>query len=381
MNDCINVLTNRCRLFLKDKVTVAVFILSIAVFSFMIKDMNLSADDRSAIPIGLVDDDNSMLSVKFSDRLKTNESLGISEAAFGELKNKLLDGYIRCILVIKKGYGKNIENGMNTGLIYVYRNPDDAIATVVTDIAAGDMMMDICESRTYTEFEKLRADGYKLSLDRKAFYEMADSIASDESYSLLFNYKYIKPSSGSQLTVKIKNSLIYRQAIACIAGIIITLILLFSMSYICIEWQSGMTERLKVTMQGKFFSFCGNILAAMSMIFIMDFAFTLIMCYYTGMFSRLFRILFYIIVFSAEWAVVFILLSYIICRFSNYRNGNGLGALFSYQIAGALMVLSCGALGFISMVDGILTGRLPAAFSYVPNIWFIDRLTEILINI
>ena len=33
------------------------------------------------------------------------------------------------------------------------------------------------------------------------------------------------------------------------------------------------------------------------------------------------------------------------------------------------------------MVDGILTGRLPAAFSYVPNIWFIDRLTEILINI
>ena len=63
-------------------------------------------------------------------------------------------------------------------------------------------------------------------MTEKAFYEMADGIASDDSYSLLFNYKYIKPSSGSTLAVKIRTA-IYRQAIACIAGIIITLILLF----------------------------------------------------------------------------------------------------------------------------------------------------------
>ena len=102
-----------------------------------------------------------------------------------------------------------------------------------------------------------------------------------------------------------------------------------------------MTERLKVTMQEIFFFLrkysCGNVNDIYN-----GFC---IYLNYVLLYWYVFKIIqdtFYIMVFSAEWAVIFILLSYIICRFSNYRNGNGLGALFSYQIAGALMVLSCG---------------------------------------
>ena len=127
----------------------------------MIKDMNFSTGDRSAIPIGLVDDDNSMLSVKFSDRLKTNESLGISGNSFLASLKQTFRWLYQMYSGNKKGYEK-ISKRMNTGLIYVYRNPDDAIATVVTDIAAGDMMMDICKAGLIQEFEKLKADGYKV---------------------------------------------------------------------------------------------------------------------------------------------------------------------------------------------------------------------------
>lgn len=353
----------RMKLLCRDRMTVFVFFLAAISFLYGMSDLNREAEERSSIPIGIVNLSDEPMAQELTQRLIQMPSLHVTVGDLDTLMARMEDGYLRCILEIREDYAERIEKGKYKELITVYHQENDNVATVITDIAAGEMMYDVCLARAYAEYEAL-PPGEKEKYTREQYEAYTEAMRSDVKFDFAFRFSFVDTEGKEQKGTE--NSLFYRQAVAATAAMLLAMLQLSIMAGVVMEKEQGILRRRRLTALGMAAETVGNLLGAMTGAILLAAIFAACACFGAGKTEVFGAMLWTTLLFSIMMSLI-----YFICA-------KILPGLQSYQICGTLLLLVFGACGFCSMVEGVLIDEFPAWFDYVPNCMFLHRVTELL---
>lgn len=354
----------RVRLFLKDRMTLCVLAVSVLGFLFCMADLNRGAKELAAIPVGLVDLDKSEKSAELTEKLRALEALSIKCGTYEELAALMEEGRLRCILGIREGYGERLNAGKSRNLLDVYYEEDDRVATIVTDIVAGEMMYDICQAQAYLAYEDLPA-GEREKYGRQEYEAYAASLIGGEDFDFAFEFRFVGEGSRERET-GIKSSLFYRQVVAAVAALLFALLMMSALSGVCLEREAGILGRRQLAGLTGGAELLGSMAACAVFSMLPAAVFAVCVAAGVGEWEKFFPVFWTSVLFSVIMALIYYLLA---------RLAPG---LFSYQVAGTVLLLVFGVCGFLGMVEGVLFPEFPGWFRYVPNCaylrWFMDVL-------
>ncbi len=339
----------RLKICLKDRTAGICYLISAIVMLALLLSLDSAGEERSAIPVGVVVNDDSPEARNFVEGMKNTPSVYVNEGSLEELKEKLLDGLLNCIFVIDEGFGEKIRMGFPDEIITVISGEDDRMSVILSDITAGNMIYDICVNKTYKAYLALGAENKK---SRDEFMKSMDKEKEDSSYDFTFDVKYENVSSKKLEEKQITNGMIYKQMIAGMLAMLLCLIAFVSCNCFCLEYESGIATRLK-ELPGKRVSF-------EIMDFLGIFVYTLPLSLVAGFLLSDIK--------GVICSIVYLLVMCILCTFVSKL----IKRTESYQIAGAVLVIGLGVLGFVSVFSGIIGG--PEFLKYTPNAFYINLL-------
>ena len=363
----------RIRLLLTDRTASVCYIVSAAVILAVLLSLNIHAEEKSAIPIGLIDEDRSETSKELCRRLGELPSLYIYEGSMEELTELLLDGYVNSIYVIEQGYEDRVNAADTAELICVTYSGDDRISSLICDIFAGCMMYDICLNKTYAEYESLdrsriNADvtsgdaddtvmAQKLTKSEYAAY-LQNRRASGE-FEFTFDVTYTEAGSGEIQRSDITNGMLYRQMIAAILAMLIMLVCFCGYNVQVTEYENGLRSRLKTVMSGP--GCCAAEILAVSLYTAPLAVPVSLLLTADGGIGNFFGILLVNLVFILVSGAIFRLLA-------------GLaGGTFTYQLLGTAVTLILGISGFVSVFEGLMG---ISVLQYTPVAVYISELIQ-----
>lgn len=354
----------RLKLFGRDRATIVVFLVAAICFLLCMTDLNLGAEEKASLPVGVVNLDDGVKAQELVDGLKEAQALFVTEGSYEELEEKLFDGYLRCIIVIKDGYTRKLESGKYRELISIYHESSDQVASVIGDIVAAEMMYDVCLAKGYKAYEKL-PEGEKEKYTREEYKAYAASLLDSEEFDFSFEFFY-EDGHGVQEETALDNSIFYRQAVAALAAMLMTLLQLTTMAELQLEKQQGIQARRRLTAMSRRAALCGNLLVSGVFSALLAGMFAVSVGIGTGTARKIFSIFLISLLFSLAMAVVY------------YFLAKAARSVLAYQIAGAVWLLVSGIGGFGFMVEGVLLPKLPVWAEYLPNVMYLHYFTNII---
>ncbi len=355
----------RLKLLFKDRVTAAVLVIASAFFLFGMEGLNSGAEERSSIPVGVLSRDDSPGAAEFVRRLGELESLYVISGSFEELERALEDGYVRCILELREDFAERIADGKYRNLINVYSVEGDNVATVIADIAAGEMMYEICLAQCYEAYGEL-PEGERRKYTKEEYEAYAASLIGAENFDFAFRFRFVD-SAGRERGTGIQNSVFYRQAAAVVGSMLLALVQFAAMAGVHFEKQQGILARRKLTGLSRTAEAAGNLIAAGVLSAGMSSIFAWCACSAAGKRENIFSMLWTTLLFSIIMALIYYILAAVVPD------------LLVFQAAGALLLLGAGVCGFLSLVEGVMFRELPGWVRWVPNSVFLRKFTELML--
>ena len=339
----------RLKIALRDRTAGICYLVSAVVILALLMGLDSAGEERSAIPIGLAVHDDSSEAEKFVTGLKNTPAVYVTEGEVDELKERLLDGLINCIFVVDEGFGEKIRQGFPDEIITVISGEDDRMSVILSDITAASIMYDICLNKGYRGY---KAVGEQSRMTKEEYAERAARLKGDSDFAFTFNLTYEDSSTQKIEEKEITNGMIYKQMIAGMLAMLLCLISFVSCNCFCLEYEAGVAYRLK-ELPGKRFPM-------ETMDFLGIFVYTLPLGLVSGfLFGGMNGVV---------YSLVYLLIMCIVCTVISKL----IKKTESYQIAGAVLVIGLGVLGFVSVFSGIIGG--PEFLKYTPNAIYINLL-------
>lgn len=376
MKDILNRISISLRLVLRDKGTIIVFLLSVLSFFLVCNSLNQAATKQSKIPIGLINldvkseqgvDTPTESSLSLAQNLHTVESFLVIEKDFDTLERMLQKREIYCFYVINKGYEEKLKIGDLTHLITAYQVRGDQSVSVLSDIFAGEMMYQICVERTASRYAVILKD--KSLEGKEDFYQYAKELRENDELEFKFDITLSDTISGQEMFENIDNSLIYRQVIAGLFAILLSFVIMFSYTYVCMEREQGIEKRVKISLASRWSNDLGTIGSVLILSLFLCIVFISCVCYYAKIPQAFVRLLFLSLTFALMVSLLFLFITKIVHSF------------IAYQLFGAIMVLVLGVSGFLSFIGVVLKADFLNVFKFTPNGWFIEKFVDIIVNI
>lgn len=360
------------KLLLRDKVTTAVFLGAVLVIFYLCHSLNLSAQDQAKLPIGFINLDQTKeeltkTSEQLVQRLKQSESFEIVQGSEADLNHALEKGEIIAIFKIMPGYEKNIQRGNFNDLIHMTYPAKSEFASLLTDIFAGEMMKEICYYKSYLKYQTLDFN-HVTQLTKQQYLEKIEQLEQDDDFMFDFDVTFQNSDVQSSPVQNIKNTVLYRQFVSGIFAVMAPFMLLFSFSYVCIEKKQCIAGRQKVSFVHPVAKQIGLLLSAYLPQFLISIIFTLCVCFYANCFSVFGKILMLSMAFCFVMEIIIYLLS------------NICSSVVSFQLAGTIIILVTGMIGFCTVFQSLMPETWTNLFHYIPNSWFIDRFADIIIT-
>ena len=166
--DVLNIIKLRMKLLLSNRILFVTIILFFLMAAVTINTFFVAAKDKSTIPIGVVDLDDSSHSRLMIDNLKKNKLLKVNiysqdlftdeiiNANENKLINKIERKEINALFIIKKGFGNNIENGKFEKIINDYYLEDKKYASLISDIVLSSILDDVCYNYSINKYFSLK---------------------------------------------------------------------------------------------------------------------------------------------------------------------------------------------------------------------------------
>lgn len=346
----------RIKTLICDKTTVVCFALSVCVITALLFGFKYYAKERSSVPVGLIDMDNSELSVKLVNRIKSSNALFVYEGDFDYLYELMTDGFVNSILVINENYGEKVRNGLATGLIRVYAAADNKIATVIQDIVAGAMMDDICLNRAYITYSSsTQAPDSKIyTFDDYSTY--VDREREDELYGFDFDITFRDEVGRTKTASDVSNDMLYRQMIALMLSMLIMLLIFCANNVYVLEKESGIAKRLKTGRVSGFILFLED--NAGALMFVLPALLLVSFLFGADSFIKLMPV-------NVIYAVFMSLIFSTLARF--------VPSPFSYRFIGTSLIIVLSIFGFISVFEGFLGVDI---FASTPSALYIRKIVS-----
>ena len=377
-------LKKRLKLGFSDKAYLIVMLLCVAIFGVIVHYINSRSAESSRFPIGIVNEDKSETSNKLVLALKKNASLSVYEEDFNELKERMENGVLECIFVIDKGYEEKLASLKTRKVISLYKSPGDKISGVISDIVAGEMMLDIMSEMSYNDysvrFEEAAAEGAEL-LSKDEYYQMISELKKDPKYQLAFNIHTIAVSKtetealrgDSEIAYSVDASFVYEQVIICLMGLIISFISMTGAVTFISEARSGVGIRLKCLGRNKIAAFAGNCLGIFVQLSVFSFALAAI-------FERkmLLKALLINFGFALFWEVLCVAIAYAVAYIFKREEAPGSKAYAAYNCICLVAVLLSAAICVAYIFEGIVFEKVPEFLHYTPGLKYLSLLSELL---
>lgn len=364
------------KLLIRDKITVAVFLMASFCFFLICATLNFSAQDRSRIPIGLANLDlekvdgkkqATKISQELVDAVTDSTSFRVVLGEVDELKKALTNGEINTIFVINRGYQERIMSGSTKQTITLYKSSINRVATLLSDIFAGEMLDQICLQKSWLKYNGLDFEGYD-RLSAKEYIEYVHRMNLEDEFEFTFDVELVSTNSKDTNYEKLSNTVLYRQIIAGIFAMLLSFVVLFSFTYVCMEKEQGITRRKQLTLSNRLAEYIGSILAVLLLSGLLCVIFVSCICYYANAGDAFLPLL----QLSLSYALVMAIFFTILVLLTK--------GVISYQMIGAVLILILGMLGFFTMFEGLFVNNLINVLENTPNGWFIRRFVDIIVN-
>lgn len=364
------------KLLIRDKITVAVFLLACLCFFFICSTLNFSAQDRSRIPIGLANLDlekidgqkvATRVSQELVDAVMDSTSFRVVLGEVDELKKALTNGEINTIFVINRGYQERIMRGSTKQNITIYKSTENKLATLLSDIFAGEMLDEICLQKSWLKYRGLDFEGFE-QLSADEYREYVLRMMDEDEFEFTFDVELVSTMSSDANYDKLSNTLLYRQIIAGIFAMLLSFVVLFSFTYVCMEKEQGISRRKRLSLNNRVAEHLGTVMTVLLLAGLLCIIFVSCICYYAKAdyaFWPLLRL-------SLTYALLMSLIFIVLVRLTK--------GVISYQMIGAVIILILGMLGFFTMIEGLVFNNLINALENTPNGWFIRRFVDIIVN-
>jgi ABC-2 type transport system permease protein len=364
------------KLLVRDKITVMVFCLASSCFFFICATLNFSAESQSRIPIGFANHDverlagekaPTELSQELVDTVTNSTSFRVSYGDLDSLKEAMADGELESIFVINRGYQERIMSGSTSRLITVYKSAESKMSMFLSDIFAGEMLDQICLQKSWLKYRDLDFEGTH-KLTKEEYREYVNQIRQEEEFESTFEVELTSTDSINVNYEKLNNSVLYRQIVAGIFAMLLSFVVLFSFTYVCMEKEQGIQRRKKLAISNRLSEHIGTIVAVLATTGLLCLIFVFCICYYTNTSQAFWPLL----ALSMEYACIMALIFMLLVRVTK--------GVIAYQMLGSVLILCLGMLGFCIMVDGVVFKNLINVLENTPNGWFIRKFVDIIVK-
>lgn len=366
--DILCILLLRLKLITKDAITISALVSSILIFSIVIHGLSSSAEEQSALPIGIVDYDNSSESRALLTRLNKVPAIRLVESEESKLQKLLLDEMVNAIFIIEEGYEKKLKKGRPQEVITVYYVDSDRASSIISDIVAGEMLYPISLYKSIRTYEGLDYGREKLSATEYEAY-ISNLLEGSTDFDFAFRMIYANPDRSITEEKPLSNSIIFNQIIFGILGILVSFIAMFLISGVVRDREMGVAARLKIS---KFHSLkldtgnYGSVLLVESMIAVL---FSELIYRQLGMgeYRLYLSACLLILLYAMLMGGIFLLIAKVV------------KSIIAYQMLCTILILIMGGLGFYRLLSGLSEILSESILKIIPNNWFIQGFTDIIV--
>lgn len=361
----------RLVLLFRDSLSRAVYLISAIIFILILSSLNLHAEERSSIPVGIVDRDQSDYSIRLIQDLKEVSAIYLYEGELEELETLLLDGYISSIFVIKPGYEANIKKGETKELLELYSGKDDKTSVILSDIVAGRMMERISFHIGLNQYLSLSEDSAKNGARERSaenYTAYARKLRESGELDFAFRITYVDFEDENIPQEVLSNSIIYQQMIVGMLAMLLSFVTLFTFTSLQMEREQGLCIRRKLSCCTPFAEAAGNIVSILMLGGILCVIVSVSMGLVIkdkGVVNLVLPLFFLSLLYIFSISILYLLLSVIT------------KTVFRYQAAGAAVTLLLGFLGFVSVFSEVLPINIDW-IRFIPNGWYIKSFISIL---
>lgn len=368
LRDIAHIFIFRIKLICKDMTTLAALLFSLLIFTLVLTVLSGSAQEHSAIPIGIVDKDQSRESAELMVRVAETPALRVIEGEEEELHELLLDEMVNALFVIEEGYGRKIWMGDSREIITMYYIRDNKSSSIISDIIAGEMIYPISLYKSLRYYERLPFDGGKLTAEEYGLY-VDHLLKESDDFDFAFHMILENPRNEVRKEEPISNALLYNQLIFGILGILTALIAMFLISGLIREKELGVEERLSISRIHYWKQEIGNLLALLFVEGMVALILTGILCYpmEPANYSIYISSFLLVFLFATAFGSLFLLIAGIV------------KSILVYQMVGSILILVTGGLGFYHLLTGFYQVISGSIVKIIPNCWFIQGFTDIIV--
>lgn len=368
ISDVFFIFRYRMLLIMKDPVTMLALCISAVLFAVMVRSLAASSEDYSALPIGIVDYDNSECSRQLIAGLKKSETLRVIEGTEGELYKHLMDEMITSYFIIEKGYEENLKDVNLKNLISMYYKEDNKSASIIADIVAGEIIYPASLYKAFRYYDNLQYSGKKLTMAEYEEY-MRQFIESSKDFNFAFQLIYQNPLESQHSDSNLSNSVLYNQLIIGILGIMVAFIAMFMNAQTVTEKENGVDIRLQSTGFHCLKKDVGNLCAIMLWEGVLSLIFSLLVVRHAGLSDRRLWLNIWLLILlnSMVLGTAMLLMTKLIHR------------MLPYQLICSSFILLTGGLGFYQLLTGFYQSSLNGLVKIIPNSWFIQGFTDIIV--
>lgn len=337
---------------------------SFLLFSFVIGTLANNVEERSNIPIGIVDEDGSKTSKEFLARLEQLDLLSVQKEEEKTLKKRLSNHLISGYFVIEKGFEEKVKTGKTEALFSVYAEKEKGLTNMISDILAGEIMYELSLAKGTRIYQSLAEE--KRFLTEEQYVSFVQHLREKNEYDFRFAIQMIDVENQTTVTSSMENELLYRQVIVAIIGILFSFVAMYLVWSLQQDNQGVIKQRKKILGFHPMLCQLGDFFCVFSVLGILSsvgsfFIYRLLPVQQKVSYADLFR---EHIIFVGILCLLFLLL------------GRILGSKLPYQLGGALLVMAMGGIGLI----GVFLPNLVSFSKITPNYWFIKEITDIMVN-
>lgn len=375
-----NLFVLRFKTLIADKITGIILAITVLIFLILINSLSFHAGDRSSIPVGILDLDQSSSTKELVRNLQKAPSLYVYEGTEKELRTLLQKNEINAYFILNSGYETMIKAGKTDELIAMHYLEGDESAKILSDIVAGEMLYKICQYKGFRRYAALEHgnDGSKdkagseNSLGRLTadeYMDYTDLFLSMQEFDFAFDIKMVQLSDPDR-EAEIPNSILYLEAVWGIVAMLLSFLAMVMTSGMVFEKEQGIRQRSKIALIKLYTLDLSHFFVSFSILSLLGVLICLSLSRQIPDFTSVQAVRIFLL--TELFAVVMVLWYGLLGKLADTTG--------KYQMIGIVSVLIFGFFGFIPLIAGFLTKDILNISKFIPNCWFIKEFTDIILN-
>lgn len=353
-------------LFSNYMVLISMFILMV-ILSLVCTGLIREYEDKSSVPVGIIDEDNSELSKSVMEKLSNLEGILLVPGNREALDEKLRDEEIYAYFIINKGFETSVNACDYSKVVQMVYLGQNQFVSILSDIFAQAMMKDV----VLKEGEKLYQTfkNYEDLIYKTDYHDFMEKKYANSEESFAFQYQYYNVT-GKNLgeTKAINNTLISTEMFLALGGIFLSFFIMQLL--FCMDKKVSVLKRTHISYGSWWLIEVADLLTILIAEVVMT---TLVTGYlFTSLSielgSYLLSLMGLLLVFLLATTLLFVIFKKVI------------SSKIIYQFVGFLIIFGLGGLSILMFLSQLKIDWMAVLAKKIPNYWFIDGITAIILG-